>query len=136
MRELDLSERALARRWNMSTATLNRVTNNVGVIAEETLRQLANHLNMQITEVRELAGLPRGEIDPFVIDVPPEFDRLTADERNLLRSTLLTTGRLLLVARSDLAQPAPESTGGSVTELRQSERPRVKSAARRRPADD
>lgn len=146
IRELNLpSERALARHFGMSTATLNRIMNDVGVIAEETLRLLSAKLRMPITEIRTLADLPAGEEDPFKVEIPAEFDRLSADERNLLQSTLLAIGKQLLLARSapagrsDAATEATahEASGGSVTELRQPEgRQRVTQAARRRPPGD
>lgn len=72
----------LARRMGCNQMVTHRILSSIGGFREATLQKLADALEVDIREVREMAGRPSGERTRF--ELPPEADRLTTKQRGVV----------------------------------------------------
>lgn len=132
------SIRGFAKRVDVAVETARRMLQGTRVPDEDTLQRVADKLPASLRELRWLAGLPVGELEPFVL--PPEANQLN----RMQREVVLTVVRGLLHSSTservvDELGEEPEAeadvTASNVTTLHQEpgERPRVTRAARKRP---
>ena len=113
MHELDIpSIRALARRSGVGHETVRRVHDGVmSTPAELTLQRLSEALNVPLTKLRELAGRPAGEREPFRL--PAEFDQLDGEQR----AVVLAVGRALLKASTGVTLSDEQPMGANALRL-------------------
>jgi transcriptional regulator with XRE-family HTH domain len=101
-----LSNRAFARRCNLSPTTTNRLLAGIGTPDRETLEKVAERLPAPLEKLLELAGVD--EEQPFVL--PPEANLLDKEERRtvirVVRQILRSSGRI------DRPDEAPANDGG------------------------
>lgn len=94
-----LSNRAFARRCNLSPTTANRLLAGIGTPDQETLEKVAEKLPAPLDKLLELSGLGEEDRQPFVL--PPEFDLLDKEERR----TLVRVGRQFLRSSGRIDRP-------------------------------
>lgn len=103
-----LSNRAFARRCNLSPTTANRLLAGTGTPDRETLEKVAEKLPAPLDKLMELSGLGQEERQPFTL--PPEADLLTPEERRtvvrVVKQILRSSGRI------DRPEEAPANDGG------------------------
>ena len=91
-----LSNRAFARRCNLSPTTANRLLAGIGTPDQETLEKVAAKLPAPLDKLLELAGLGIEDRQPFTL--PPEADLLTPEERRtvvrVVKQILRSSGRI------------------------------------------
>ncbi len=115
------SERRLAVAAGLSPTTVNLVFRR-RVATETTLAKLAAALGVPVTVLREAAGLPRGELGPYI--PPPESGQLGQQQRDMIDDLILalvaaSPGR----ADSDVHNSAVRDRPRLVGRLRNPDRP-------------
>lgn len=98
------SARALAERAGVSVTAVLRLMHREGRPSEQVISDVAKALGLTPQLVRELAKVPAGEEDPFVL--PPEANRLNRRQR----AAVVEIVRLLLEGQSDVV-PLSAATG-------------------------
>ncbi len=80
----DLSNRQIAEAADVSRGTIDNYRKGIHPVApsEEILQAFHDLLGIPLVELREAAGVPRGEPEPYV--APAEFNRLSRPQRNAL----------------------------------------------------
>lgn len=91
---------------------------------EQTLKALATALDLPLSELRTLAGLPAGELEPY--EAPPEADRLDDRQRRALNELIRA------IAAGQEGRDAAPITDAGGTPAHVTDLPR---AARRSPGD-
>lgn len=81
------SSNALAKAAGVSPETVRQILRgSERTPSERTLERIADVIGGSLPRMRRLAGLPAGELEPFVL--PPEANRLTARQRQVVLSMI------------------------------------------------
>ena len=112
----DMSNRRMADRAGVSRGTIDNYRSGVHPAApgEDVLQAFHELLGIPLAELREAAGVPRGEPEPYA--APPEFNRLSHAQRTALdefvRSFVGPQGELNAMATTSKPDASPEEDQG------------------------